>query len=309
MSTQLVKVSKSTPMYGVLKYRKVRGHEDSDAAKPFWTSEKDLGPSEEGEILCQSSMLWAAKTFIDADIEAETKELMLRFGLSADEVIIKSSGMDETRPGRRVEEISIICCPPTEEGTSFEYITYVIARYEETVRYREACKEEDPSTLMCLDNGADMCRWVDLREGVNGDYNPKDPNDRKLLRLDFLIRVSKDLWEPLDGASCCTCMSADVSDEVLEAGLRIAMRKFGTAEMSHTPFKAFSENLSYLDDTAVMMSHEWVDMKLARLRELLDVDMSGCEEDWRDAMTQYLVSHGVEVNLPVVREEKGGDSK
>ncbi len=66
--------------------------------------------------------------------------------------------------------------------------------------------------------------WVDIGEGLCGDYNPDDENDIPLLRFDVYVNSSKDgnpdNWEEVEDASYCTRVSVNESKDVLEKKLR-----------------------------------------------------------------------------------------
>ena len=56
-------------------------------------------------------------------------------------------------------------------------------------------------------------RWVNLGEGHNGDYDPEDPTDENLLRMDFLNADGEEI------NSVCTCMPASAVQSKIEAAL------------------------------------------------------------------------------------------
>lgn len=49
--------------------------------------------------------------------------------------------------------------------------------------------------------------WVNLGEGLYGDYNSDDPEDVNLLRFDIEIR-NENAWEVVEDASYCTMVEA-----------------------------------------------------------------------------------------------------
>ena len=72
--------------------------------------------------------------------------------------------------------------------------------------------------------------WVDLGEGMSGDYDPSDPNDMPLLRYDAWVRVmgtsmdeirglefyDGDEWGYKANGSFCTQTNANTHGPVLE---------------------------------------------------------------------------------------------
>lgn len=61
----------------------------------------------------------------------------------------------------------------------------------------------DIETPVSIEGPVVRADWYDAHEGLCGDYNPKDPNDIRLLRFDIYIKKDGD-WEPVDDASYCT---------------------------------------------------------------------------------------------------------
>lgn len=59
-------------------------------------------------------------------------------------------------------------------------------------------------------HGRYTLEWVDLGEGLDGDYNPENPDDRPLLRADLYGD-----GEALDGGSYCTQAAVTTPDYVL----------------------------------------------------------------------------------------------
>lgn len=65
--------------------------------------------------------------------------------------------------------------------------------------------------------GETMVRFEHNDEGLNGDFDPADPDDRPLLRVSVLRNTGNgvDDWEYVEGASWCTGIVAGHSDEQL----------------------------------------------------------------------------------------------
>lgn len=83
--------------------------------------------------------------------------------------------------------------------------------------------------------------WVDLGEGLFGDYDSRDPDDQALLRFDILEMVEEQ-WEQIDDASYCTQMPADSSEDILRRGAAIIM----DATHGKDNMKKICEKLSWI---------------------------------------------------------------
>lgn len=67
--------------------------------------------------------------------------------------------------------------------------------------------------------------WVELGEGISGDYNPNNPDDVELLRFD--VSVLRDgVWQMKDDGSYCTRFPVSESDYAKKAGLQILLDRF-----------------------------------------------------------------------------------
>jgi len=81
-----------------------------------------------------------------------------------------------------------------------------------------------------------------IGEGLSGDYDPDDPNDRPLLRF-YVSKVdfATNEWEMVDGGSYCTYVDADTEIPTLAKLLGIILQevtassfdKRRMAELSH----------------------------------------------------------------------------
>jgi len=67
--------------------------------------------------------------------------------------------------------------------------------------------------------------WYYAGEGWNGDYNPCDPEDERLLRFDIYMYEGGD-WEPVDDASYCTCVKLETEKPKLVDLLTYIWREF-----------------------------------------------------------------------------------
>ena len=87
--------------------------------------------------------------------------------------------------------------------------------------------------------------WVELGEGLSGDYNPDDPDDIELLR--FYVAVLKDGdWEDLDDASYCTNMPVSATPEQRRKGLKKIMDVVYERASSRQSIKKMCERLSWI---------------------------------------------------------------
>lgn len=67
-----------------------------------------------------------------------------------------------------------------------------------------------------------MVGWTELGEGIDGDYNPGDPEDVELLRFD-VSRLVNGEWEAIDDASYCTQVPVSATPEQRTKGLQLIM--------------------------------------------------------------------------------------
>lgn len=99
--------------------------------------------------------------------------------------------------------------------------------------------------LPSLTRGDLKVEWLNLGEGVNGDYDESDPNDVNLLRFDVSHLVNGE-WEPVDDASYCTQMPADTSEKILVQGLENIMGAVSAAVFAGEPVDDICARLSWM---------------------------------------------------------------
>jgi len=87
--------------------------------------------------------------------------------------------------------------------------------------------------------------WVNLGEGLSGDYNPDDPEDENLLRFD-VSKLENGEWVEVPDASYCTLFSANASDENKQEGLRILMDNIYEEVRAGHSIKKLCERLSWI---------------------------------------------------------------
>ena len=81
--------------------------------------------------------------------------------------------------------------------------------------------------FMSIENDKLTVNWIDLGEGIWGDYNPNRPDDRHMLRFDvYCKRTPTSAWEPVEDASYCTCTEADTPEDLLEKALWIIFNRY-----------------------------------------------------------------------------------
>ncbi|QST02742.1 hypothetical protein IMZ31_19525 (plasmid) [Pontibacillus sp. ALD_SL1] len=90
--------------------------------------------------------------------------------------------------------------------------------------------------------------FVNIGEGISGDYDPKNPNDVNLLRFDVEVLQDGD-WEPVSDASYCTAgVTADATEEQIQEKLQELMDAYYEPLHSYpeTSVKKIGEKMSYL---------------------------------------------------------------
>ena len=104
----------------------------------------------------------------------------------------------------------------------------------------------DRGTVAECSDGNAKAEWVNLGEGVNGDYDPVDPDDENLLR--FNVYVNDGGWVEIPDASYCSNMPATASPEMLEASLRFIFERYSEVLVDYPRCSAGSlgEELSWL---------------------------------------------------------------
>ena len=89
--------------------------------------------------------------------------------------------------------------------------------------------------------------WVCLGEGYNGEYDPNDPEDELLLRLDVAVKNEEtDDWETAE--SRCTCFAASAPQQDQEAALEILLDRFCNAYSTGTRqcLGTLADEMSYI---------------------------------------------------------------
>ena len=109
-------------------------------------------------------------------------------------------------------------------------------------------KLSDYQTLELV-KGNVKVEWNYIGEGFDGDYNPQNPKDMKLLRFDVYRKESEDEWEIVDDASYCTFFPVNASIDAQMKGLLLIMDNVGEKVENGDSIKKVCEQLSNLDET------------------------------------------------------------
>ena len=116
----------------------------------------------------------------------------------------------------------------------------------------EIRKNIDEETLISAENDRIRVDIVNIGEGVCGDYDPENPDDENLLRFDVYCKDPKDPaddWREVSDASYCTNLSADVSEEMLEAAVTTLFNEYDNVAdqiLSGSSVKRLGEQLSWI---------------------------------------------------------------
>ena len=86
--------------------------------------------------------------------------------------------------------------------------------------------------------------WVNLGEGLDGDYDPENPNDFNLLRFDVSRHDGND-WTAIEDGSYCTMIQANAPYAVLQENLVHFMDTIYDDVSNHGKAKRLCEQLSW----------------------------------------------------------------
>lgn len=119
-------------------------------------------------------------------------------------------------------------------------------------------KNLDCETPMSIHDEVLRVDWYKAGEGLYGDYNPENPDDRELLRFDvYVMRTpepwddSDDGWREVEDASYCTNMSANAPEEILEKALRYIFSAYRNVieDYPNISVKRLGEGLSWISES------------------------------------------------------------
>lgn len=125
----------------------------------------------------------------------------------------------------------------------------------------------DSTTLIRKDEKTGISvkvEWYNAGEGLQGDYNPDDPDDINLLRFD-VYKKEKDAkeWEPVDDASYCTQLPDEVEDWIKVKGLEMLMDEVFEPLVGGNRIKKLCEMLSWISEDNIkngtwdVRQHAW----------------------------------------------------
>lgn len=108
-------------------------------------------------------------------------------------------------------------------------------------------KNPDIKTPMSLRSNTLRIDWYDADEGLNGDYDPDNPDDIHLLRFDvYAKKPNSRIWTAVEDASYCTNMPIDTDPAILERALRYLFKEYEDAMKSGGSVKKLGEGLSWI---------------------------------------------------------------
>ena len=92
-------------------------------------------------------------------------------------------------------------------------------------------KETDD--LPVIEDDLIRIKWVNIGEGIHGDYNENNPNDVNLLRFDVSVKTDDGTWEDIEDASYCTQVPADTPKDDLKELLLILYNRYSSEITSY----------------------------------------------------------------------------
>ncbi len=120
-------------------------------------------------------------------------------------------------------------------------------------------KKKEPNYIdYTLTMGNVRVDLVYIGEGYDGDYDPSDPTDKPLLRMDVYVHAdvgspyalySGDIWEPVENSSYCTHLVAINNTKNMLAAEKAAKKIMGMVKKeveNWRPIKKICEELSWL---------------------------------------------------------------
>jgi len=97
-----------------------------------------------------------------------------------------------------------------------------------------------------------LVEWSNLGEGIEGDYNPDDPDDVALLRFDISVKNKDDEeWEAVDDSSYCTQVPVETEEKILKAGLEMIMDEVFEAVVEGHSIKRACEQMSWISPDSI----------------------------------------------------------
>ena len=104
--------------------------------------------------------------------------------------------------------------------------------------------QSDPNVL---EDGNVKVEWMELGEGLDGDYDPENPDDVELLRFDVYVQKNKwGDWEAPPDSSYCTRVPVSSTPEERAKLLKLIMdRVYQAVQLGHNISKV-CERLSWI---------------------------------------------------------------
>ena len=114
--------------------------------------------------------------------------------------------------------------------------------------------DKDEETPVSISDDTLMVEWVNIGEGICGDYNPDDPEDINLLRFDVSYEdksrstAVETVWEEVENASYCTNTPADTPVEDLLRLLYAVFKEYRSRidDYPEVSLKKLGEGLSHI---------------------------------------------------------------
>ncbi|MCL4722816.1 MAG: hypothetical protein KJZ90_00875 [Rhodocyclaceae bacterium] len=148
----------------------------------------------------------------------------------------------------RQEDCDSIGCAINRLDTAIRQLTQVRAAFG-----AKELEASDPANVFGeqLWIGDIGVAFADIGEGRNGDYNPEDPEDEALLRLDFMQKDEGGEFVDTDGSGC-TNVSVSATKEERQRFLELAM-----AHAQKHIIRDKSTNFKMLCGALTWMSKDW----------------------------------------------------
>ena len=112
---------------------------------------------------------------------------------------------------------------------------------------------EPPYAEDVLTIQSDLIRvdFVNIGEGLCGEYNADNPDDINMLRFDVYVKNDEKNWERVEDASYCTNIPADADLDILKERITTIYRRYADVIDSYpvsSSVKKLGEELSWLSD-------------------------------------------------------------
>lgn len=102
---------------------------------------------------------------------------------------------------------------------------------------------------MELIRGNVKVEWVNIGEGICGDYDASNPEDIELLRFYVSIREGEtEEWQDVEDASYCTNFPVNSDDTVKSKALKLIMKRIYRKVVTGGSIKKICEELSHISE-------------------------------------------------------------